>query len=388
MEYTRKMLALDRLFPQKFCINLQRRPDRWDRMLHQFRLHDINVIRHDAVDGRSVTPHPEWKHSAGAYGCLLSHLEIVRKAQESGLPAVLILEDDVILHDDFQERFEECAAQVPEDWDAIFMGGLHLDDPAPVSPGVAKLTDSVSTYAYGLRNKAYAAFLSDAETQTWPVDHWTRAMQRDFRFYCFTPHLAWLAEDYSDIINSAVNYWWLKDMVAMNGANIRRVLAQTAVILRVPDADWGAQNPEIVQCVTHFYGSMNLRVRFMTSPQHAASQTDAATIGGLLEDGDEYVVIAEADIYPFVWEFKASLLKCLEFDRVLPTHRAVPLNVEDTRRVMRTRIREVDTRRYERTEAGAGQPEFCIFSRAGLSMAGDREPSTFHSPSRLVRLHL
>src|SRR5271155_898312 len=111
MEYTRKMLALDRLFPQKFCINLQRRPDRWDKMLHQFRLHDIqNVIRHDAVDGRGLTPRAEWKHGAGAYGCLLSHLGIVRKAQESGLPAVLILEDDVVFHDDFQERFEEYAS--------------------------------------------------------------------------------------------------------------------------------------------------------------------------------------------------------------------------------------------------------------------------------------
>jgi glycosyl transferase family 25 len=388
MEYTRKMLALDRLFPQKFCINLQRRPDRWDRMLHQFRLHDIqNVIRHGAVDGRGLTPRAEWKHSAGAYGCLLSHLGIVRKAQETGLPAVLILEDDVIFHDDFRERFEEYAKQVPDDWDAIFLGGIHLEDPVPVSPGVAKLTDAFSTYAYGLRNNAYAAFLSDAETQRRPVDHTTRAMQRDFRFYCFTPHLAWVAEDYSDIINSAVNHWWLKDPVAMNGENMRRMLAQTVVILRVPDADWCSRNPEIVQCVTYFYGRMKLPVRFAVSPQCGAPETDAAKIGGLLETGEEYVVIADADIYPFLWEFKASLLKCLEFDRVLPTHRAVPLNVEDTRLVMQTLIHDVDTFRYERVVAGEGQPEFCIFSRAAITMAEDRELTTFHSPGRLTRLH-
>jgi hypothetical protein len=220
-----------------------------------------------------------------------------------------------------------------------------------------------------------------------PVDHTTRAMQRDFQFYCFTPHLAWVAEDYSDIINSAVNHWWLKDPVAMNGENIRRMLAQTAVILRVPDAEWCARNPEIVQCVTYFYGRMKLRVRFVAAPQDAAFQPDAATVGGLLEASDEYVVIADADIYPFLWEFKASLLKCLEFDRVLPTHQAVPLNVEDTRLVMRTLIHDVDTLRYARVEARESQPEFCIFSRAGLTMPGDREPTTFHSPGRLVRLH-
>jgi glycosyl transferase family 25 len=378
------MQALDRLFPQKFCINLERRPDRWQRMLDQFQLHDIHdVTRHEAVDGRPLTPPPEWKHSAGAYGCLLSHLQVVRKAQESNLPAVLILEDDVIFHDDFRARFEECAAQVPADWDCIFLGGIHLEDPAPVSPGVAKLTDAFSTYAYGLRDKAYAAFLSDAETRMRPIDHTTRAMQREFGFYCFTPHLAWVSEDYSDIINSAVNHWWLKDPVAMNGDDIRRLLTRTLIILRVPSADWCAQNPEIVQCVTYFYGRMNLRVRFLP-----AAQADAAAIGGLLESSDEYVVIADADIYPFLWEFKASLLKCLEFDRVLPAHRAVHLTAEDTRLVMRTLIHDVDTFKYERADAGTGEPEFCILTRAGLAMSPEREPETFHSPSRLVRLRL
>lgn len=382
------MSALDRLFPNKFCVNLQRRPDRWQKMLHQFELHDVrNVIRHDAIDSLSVKPPATWPHCAGAHGCLMSHIKIIREAHESGLPSVLILEDDVVFHDDFQARFEDCAEQVPDDWDAIFLGGLHLKDPAPVSPGMARLTDSVSTFAYGLRKSSYVAILREAETQTWPIDHWTRAMQSDFRFYCCIPHLAWVAEDYSDIINSGVNYWWLKDGIAMNGESIRKVLGQTTVFLRVPDADWCAQNPEIVQCVTYCYRVLNLRVQFLPG-----SQADAATIGGLLEPGDEYVVVADADVYPFVWEFKASLLKCQSFDRVLPILRAFPLNVEDTRLVIRTLIRDVDTLRYEPVEArydraGSGQPEFCIYSRAGLLRPADREPATFYSPSRLVRLH-
>jgi Glycosyltransferase family 25 (LPS biosynthesis protein) len=375
------MQALDRLFPQKFCINLRRRPDRWDRMLHQFRRHDIRgVIRHDAVDGRELTPPAEWTHGRGAYGCLLSHLELVRKAQENRLPAVLIFEDDVVFHDDFQERFEEYSARVPEDWDAIFMGGIHIADPAPISPGVAKLTEAFSTYAYGLRNKAYAAFLSDAQTQKRPVDHTTREMQRDFRFYCFTPHLAWVTEDYSDIHNSAVNHWWLKDdAVGMNGKDIQKMLTQTVAILRMPDANWRERNPEIVQCVSYFYSRINIRIHFIED-----ALADAASISALLETGDEYVVISDAGIHPYMWEFKASLLKCLEFDRVLPENRAIPLNKEDTGLVMRTLIHNVDTLRYDRVENDGHRPEFCIYSRAGLSMG---EPRTFRSPNRLVRLH-
>jgi glycosyl transferase, family 25 len=375
------MLALDNLFPQKFCINLQRRPDRWENMNRQFRAHDIhNVVRYDAVDGRSLIPHAEWKHGAGAYGCLLSHLEIVRKARDSDLPAVMIFEDDVIFHDDFGKLFEEYSAQVPGDWEAIVLGGIHMNDPVPVAPGVSRMTDAFSTYAYGLRKSAYETFLSDAEKLMRPVDHTTRSMQEDSRFYCFTPHLAWVAVDHSDIKNAAVNLWWLRDTIAMNGEKIRRMFARTLVVLRVPDDQWCAGNQEIVQCVTRIYGRMNLRFQFLP-----ASRTDASTIEGLLDAGDEYVVIADADIFPFVWEFKASLLKCLEFDRVLPIHQAVPLDLDDTRLVIRTLINDVDTSRYEAAPTVPVRPDFCMMTRAALSM---KEPRTFHSPSRLVRLHL
>jgi hypothetical protein len=127
---------------------------------------------------------------------------------------------------------------------------------------------------------------------------------------------------------------------------------------------------------------MKLRVRFLP-----ASQTHPAKINGMMEARDEYVVIADVAVYPYQWEFKASLLKCLEFDRVLPAHRAVRLSREDTRLVMRRQIQDVDTLRYERAAAHAGDKEFCILARAALSTPEYREPTTFHSPGRLLRLH-
>lgn len=377
------MPALDRLFPRKVCINLRRRPDRWRRVLGQFRIHGIQgVIRHEATDGSGLISPTEWKHGPGAFGCLLSHLDVVRSARNDGAPAVLILEDDVIFHPDFCEEFEACASQLPHDWDAVYLGGIHLDDPAPISSRVALLKNTFSTYAYGLRETAYAAFLMEAQKEPRPADHVTRAMQRQFRFYCFTPHLAWVAEDYSDIKNSTVNPWWLSEVVAMNGESVGRMLSQTVVILRMPEPDRAAENTELVQCATQFYADMKLRVRFLP-----ASQAHPARICDLMEAGEEYAVIADVAVYPYQWEFKASLLKCLEFDRVLPIYRAVRLSEEDTRLVMRRQIHDVDTMRYERATANADDLEFCILSRAALSTGERGEPKTFYSPGRLLRLH-
>jgi len=375
------MPALDRMFPRKVCINLQRRPDRWQHMLDQFTRHGLaDVVRHDAADGLILTSPAGWPTTAGAYGCLMSHREVVRGARERGDPAVLILEDDVIFHADFRERFEEYAGQLPADWDALYLGAIHVADPIPVAPNVAWMQESFSTYAYGLRSTAYEAFLDDAGKQLRPADHTTRAMQRQFRFYCFTPHLAWVTEDYSDIKNGNVNSWWLRDPVAMKGEKIQRLLSRTVVLLRMAEPD-GVTDQELRDCVTQFYAEMKLRVRFVPASRMGAGIVE------LMEGGDEYAVVADAAVFPYQWEFKAGLLKLLEYDRVLPAHRPFPLSPEDTRLILRRQIHDVDTLRYERVPADGDDSEFCMLSRAALAAGGDREPTTFHSPGRLLRLH-
>src|SRR5216117_1383180 len=84
------------VFPLKVCINLDRRADRWKQMQLKFRRHAIHGVRRfSAADGNSLTVPPNWSDTPGAYGCLLSHLQVVREARELGMPCVLIFEDDV-----------------------------------------------------------------------------------------------------------------------------------------------------------------------------------------------------------------------------------------------------------------------------------------------------
>src|ERR1044071_5860910 len=99
--HPQKILSI--LFSKTVCINLDRRPERWQRMQAQLARHGIHgVERFPAVDGNSVTKPTGWIHTAGAYGCLLSHLEVIREARRSNTPSVLIFEDDTVLDPDFQ----------------------------------------------------------------------------------------------------------------------------------------------------------------------------------------------------------------------------------------------------------------------------------------------
>ena len=133
---------VNEVFPHKVCINLDRDRDSWERLQAALTRHDILVVRRvSAVDGSRLELPATWRHSAGAYGCLLSHLQVVRDARKRGLPSLLILEDDVAFDPSFSEKFPVFVRGLPADWDMVFLGALHRDDPDPVAENVVPFGD-------------------------------------------------------------------------------------------------------------------------------------------------------------------------------------------------------------------------------------------------------
>ena len=103
------------VFPHKACINLDRDVDTWGRLHAELTRHDIRGVRRfSAVDGSRLELPATWRYSAGAYGCLLSHLQVVRDARQRGLPSLLILEDDVVFDPSFGEKFPVFVRGVPQ----------------------------------------------------------------------------------------------------------------------------------------------------------------------------------------------------------------------------------------------------------------------------------
>lgn len=86
--------------------------------------------------------------SIGARGCFMSHLAIIREAQDRGIEKLLILEDDLDFSSDFCTRgAARINRLIATQWD-IFYGAYDLPDSAklndddPVDPRQAILTTS------------------------------------------------------------------------------------------------------------------------------------------------------------------------------------------------------------------------------------------------------
>jgi alpha(1,3/1,4) fucosyltransferase len=118
-----------------YVINLDRRPDRMEKLFsHNPELKD-RVQRFSAYDGRKLKLTPTiarlfkphdflWKKAI--MGCALSHLELWWQLvnEKPDIENYLILEDDVKLQKGWEERWNAAAPHIPEDYDVIYLGGI------------------------------------------------------------------------------------------------------------------------------------------------------------------------------------------------------------------------------------------------------------------------
>lgn len=107
-------MALDYRQIPAFCINLDRRPDRWALSEREFARFNLSVTRWPGVE-YVESPYPALR--PGQAGCLDSHKQIWRHMLENGWPATLVFEDDVVFSSDFKDIFAAAARELPEDWD-------------------------------------------------------------------------------------------------------------------------------------------------------------------------------------------------------------------------------------------------------------------------------
>jgi GR25 family glycosyltransferase involved in LPS biosynthesis len=183
---------LNSLFPYKVCINLDRRPERWERMKARLAHHGIGpVARFPAVDGLTINIPDAWPYTPGHYGCLQSHLAVLRLARENKAPNILIFEDDCIFDAEFNQKFPHYINQLPGDWDLLFLGGRHFEDPIKVSDNIAKAKMTYLTHAYVLNRSTYDALIDLCESGLRAIDDYTADLQKDFNCYCFVPDLVW-----------------------------------------------------------------------------------------------------------------------------------------------------------------------------------------------------
>jgi glycosyl transferase family 25 len=215
-------MLMNNYFDKIFCINLDRRTDRWDNVSKLFERNGLVIEKHSAFDGKKelTLPYPSSAELAGT----ISHRDVILKAKELGLKNVLVFEDDVEFEDNINEKFNIIKNYIPNDWDMIYFGGNHVGGLIQVNEYFFRCLRTYALHMYAVNEKCYdllIKYLSDkikwvlegkqSLKPSVAADYFIGDLHYIINCYSIKPRLAWQKEGYSDIQEEVINYDFLKD---------------------------------------------------------------------------------------------------------------------------------------------------------------------------------
>jgi len=185
-------------FDKVIVINLDRRTDRMEKLAPQLEKLDIQYERFSAVDGKQLGIDP-------IVAGLQSHLQIMKQIAGQ---RVLILEDDALFVDDFNEKFEKVIQTLPEDWDIFYLGAL-----VPKEVGLVRMVNrnwgiqvlTTGSQAYCINPSRLEYFINKLEDYNYYIDVGLRDFAKDLKAYITQPNLVVQFPSYSDLRLKEVN---------------------------------------------------------------------------------------------------------------------------------------------------------------------------------------
>jgi FkbM family methyltransferase len=202
---------INSFFDKIYVLNLDRRPDRLEKMKAQADKYGIDIHRFPAVDGMQEPHKSEWEsyfqqelathpegirkvdspfkynldydsdiarvaylekrnqkkaiQSPGAWGYLKTMIKVLEEAMEEDFDSILVLDDDCVFHKNINELFEKFIRQIPEEWKILQLGALqyHWDESwiTWFTENVYRCNGcSLASHAVGIHHSAFPLLLN------------------------------------------------------------------------------------------------------------------------------------------------------------------------------------------------------------------------------------
>ena len=215
-------------FDKTFLINLDRRPDRLSRCQEMFKSFGIAdlierfpAIVPDEFD-KIPSTHDTEKIKVPLYGCLLSHISIIKMAKSNKWKSVMVLEDDVEFIN--TDSINLSVSQLKKrDWGLFYLGtNLHCQLER-ADNNLLKLKKGFATHAIAYHERFYDYYLDNFNKELIPIiDVWLAENgQERFPCFCTYPITAVQVSNHSDIHNAFADYSWMETKFKEHTINIK-----------------------------------------------------------------------------------------------------------------------------------------------------------------------
>lgn len=207
-------MSIDRIF----IINLDSRPDRWEKIEQQ--LKDKNITNYERFSAIRPTDKILKNHKfflrkhdniyrIGTLGCLLSHYDVIKLAKQRKYTNILILEDDTEFLESFDnfDNFFNSLLSLDSEFKMCYLSGSHIEPYINISTNIAKVNKTYTTGSYIINCSLFNHVLEKLIDYHCEVDKfYANEIQPKFNCYCFIPHLTKQSDGFSDIQQKTVSY--------------------------------------------------------------------------------------------------------------------------------------------------------------------------------------
>jgi len=203
------------IYDVAILINLERREDRTKRVIEHLKKRGVkNLLVYPAFDGKlmgniRISPprrnYFSWTTmNMNVAACALSHIGALKMAKSMGYNQPLMLEDDVVLSKDFNDRMNVYEKELDSiEWEHLFIGGAirKRKEMVQITKHVFKSVFTDCTHAYIVRGDGIKKVSDEMLKFNTTVDDAVNDIIRDGSLKSFTllPLAAYQIADLSDI---------------------------------------------------------------------------------------------------------------------------------------------------------------------------------------------
>jgi glycosyl transferase family 25 len=191
-----------------FYINLDSRPDRKSHFEKQMQLIGLSATRFNAI-----------KHSIGAIGCSMSHLELLKMAKSNNLEYIIIMEDDITFLNPgiFLNSLNHFLSN-DINFDVLLLAGNNMGEYKRINNFCVKISKCQTTTAYLVKSHYYDKLINNIDEgiqnlnknpkrhDDYAIDQYWSTLQSSDNWYLLTPLTVSQLPGYSDIEKRAINY--------------------------------------------------------------------------------------------------------------------------------------------------------------------------------------
>lgn len=182
----KKIFDINDYFDKIYCLNLEKRKDRWYDVCKEFKNNSIVVERFEALSGENISDDELYNYNKGHFSdedaskhglienknslaCLLSHIEIIKQAKVNGYNKILIFEDDVIFSENFAKEIKKIKSL---DWNLLYLGASQFDwSDINIENGYYKSKNTLGSFAYSIKSEVFDYIIEIFESQKLSVDN-------------------------------------------------------------------------------------------------------------------------------------------------------------------------------------------------------------------------